>query len=901
MAALIIHLSGWTGTVRVTAGGLEYPVVRDRNDPVFTAEVPPGRYDVEVVPDEPEQELATQKRSVKVGYTPTRVVFFAVLDPELSRGPGEPPEVLLRDGAWLPYQLQAGLVTVIPSPLGLQAWPALMALLADILRKHPLPFQPPQAPAALRELESRLLAPAPEPPPPEAEDLATLMLAGLRLGADPPEVRALALRLAAGPPALIHLGLHVEPAALVHLRRSPLVAAAGPTVDVAGRFVALLSTAVLRFRPEAHAGFLDRLLLTTPGSRLEQLFAPGLYRLHFSPGTSTTLPDEVWRISEQFSNEIETIDLEVAGVGERHGWLSGLQTHLHRMGVPEDLERFGPRDAPVIAVVDRALAFVGLGNIGLGDRLLAAFGVDPQVPVLVDGPPREMAHGAACAAIAAGPQGDGGLVSIAPEARVRPVEMVCTVEASLAHVLFRAAGLATGADPADPGGDPGNGGHDRADAAAVFSCSVALSIGQPTTGLIHVLRRLTRRGRRGRGCVFFCSAGNDGEQVYQRDLGFLFEAVACGATCPAGDATGSERRAEYSNRGADLCAPSSVPVVALVPAQQPVLHVRPPALNGPLRRLAGADLTDPNHLRIAPADVVAGDYLALRVLDDVQMAQVGAPPVRVPDGLELELQWAEATPSPAFVHDPTCTIELLTGVGRFGGTSAATPQCAAVAALLLQVAPDLTWVEVFDIMRETASHDLLVEVGTSLQPAQWPASGLHDEFGWGRVDAAAALQAAAERQARVAERWLHFASIRLMREDEALETHHLVWGEAHTLAIVLRRGGADPVPNTTVRVLVAGAGFNGVFPDAWDATQQPGPGTWDDAPRLIGEVDVGPVDPERRVVLPWPATLIPPEGAACKVLLEITPQLGPDISSVEPGTNPNLATVDWPIGAPQPA
>lgn len=69
----------------------------------------------------------------------------------------------------------------------------------------------------------------------------------------------------------------------------------------------------------------------------------------------------------------------------------------------------------------------------------------------------------------------------------------------------------------------------------------------------------------------------------------------------------------------------------------------------------------------------------------------------------------------------------------FGGTSAATPNAAGVAALVLSVNPDLTWQEVRDILQSTA--DKIGEV-------EYDQNGHHDEFGYGRVNAERAVAVA---------------------------------------------------------------------------------------------------------------------------------------------------------------
>lgn len=71
---------------------------------------------------------------------------------------------------------------------------------------------------------------------------------------------------------------------------------------------------------------------------------------------------------------------------------------------------------------------------------------------------------------------------------------------------------------------------------------------------------------------------------------------------------------------------------------------------------------------------------------------------------------------------------------EFGGTSSATPLAAGVAGLALSVAPDLSREELGALLRETAD-----KIG---DPAEYGADGRSDLFGYGRVNAARAVQEA---------------------------------------------------------------------------------------------------------------------------------------------------------------
>lgn len=73
----------------------------------------------------------------------------------------------------------------------------------------------------------------------------------------------------------------------------------------------------------------------------------------------------------------------------------------------------------------------------------------------------------------------------------------------------------------------------------------------------------------------------------------------------------------------------------------------------------------------------------------------------------------------------------------FGGTSSACPGAAGTAALILAANPDLAWHEVRDILRATANK---IDAGGG----SYDAGGHSPFYGYGRIDAAAAVQAAAQ-------------------------------------------------------------------------------------------------------------------------------------------------------------
>ncbi len=82
--------------------------------------------------------------------------------------------------------------------------------------------------------------------------------------------------------------------------------------------------------------------------------------------------------------------------------------------------------------------------------------------------------------------------------------------------------------------------------------------------------------------------------------------------------------------------------------------------------------------------------------------------------------------------------------GRFGGTSSATPTVAGVCGLLISADPSLSGEQVRQMIMETSSKDLAIESETHVNvPGDFDANGFSPWFGYGKVDAAAAVASAA--------------------------------------------------------------------------------------------------------------------------------------------------------------
>ncbi|HWM25470.1 MAG TPA: S8 family serine peptidase [Chthoniobacterales bacterium] len=116
-----------------------------------------------------------------------------------------------------------------------------------------------------------------------------------------------------------------------------------------------------------------------------------------------------------------------------------------------------------------------------------------------------------------------------------------------------------------------------------------------------------------------------------------------------------------------------------------------------------------------------------------------------PDGMGVERLHTGVQPSNIGPEIDICaqgdgarSLNHLGGEQIFGGTSAAAPTVAAAAALMLSVEPNLTWINVRDILRETAVQ---IDPANADPQGMW-VGGFSWWYGFGRLDINAAVQAA---------------------------------------------------------------------------------------------------------------------------------------------------------------
>lgn len=586
-------------------------------------------------------------------------------------------------------------------------------------------------------------------------------------------------------------------------------------------------------------------------------------------------------------------------------------------------------------------------------------------------------HGLMCAGMVA-----SRFIGAAPESRVLLIEDPEDPTEHV-HAYLWAAGLG------EPPGDPGR--RERPE-AEIFSCCRRRSL---TENARFMLRKLTRLGRKGKGCVLFFSAGTYGtpeslaeakplEVSQGRPYGALPYTLSIAASTL--NHQGLETFASYSGWGrVELCAPSGTwhglddvgekysrvcgPARAhhgTYPAQ-PLISTRTLKQSAKgMKTLyveARAGWAANTHVAVL---LPTGDWLVARlkrkVDGDPQILGVGKLAQDVPAGSLVisGSQWIADTTmrliGETSKYWQTVTFEdrlarvlvgragegtfgalsvesLGVGIGQhesapaddkrkllidtshrglYAGTSTATPLCAGVAALMLQVNPHLTWVEVRHLLRKTAvkiDRDCQDEVGRWVDRL-----GRHNSvdpyfsrrYGFGRVNARAAVEAAVqyvlprdlwirrtddddglrqlEGKPDSPDIWVRSLDpLRMPLEElENADLHEpALRGQTHWVFARIRNRGPEESLEAWVRFYVA-AGKDRVFSfpeDFEDEGPAAEPGVWKRASYFLGEVAIAgvPADGSQVGYVCWRSGLLPPAADNANrpwdphILVEITP------------------------------
>ena len=256
----------------------------------------------------------------------------------------------------------------------------------------------------------------------------------------------------------------------------------------------------------------------------------------------------------------------------------------------------------------------------------------------------------------------------------------------------------------------------------------------------------------------------------------------------------------------------------------------------------------------------------------------------------------------------------------FGGTSHSCPTVAGAAALLLSVRPDLNWVEVRQILRDTAVQ---IDAGQTFATGQWVDLDLDtipdfsQWYGYGRLNVNEAVTAAIALSLRtdavvrdnltdngtVPSTGWHAASpdIWVRKTNDPIPVlayastpphENGQFGQDNWVYMRVRNNGTAPAPVIFLRALLAHfAGIEFVYPNDWEPTPRFGttptpplqPGTY-----LIGESTVTNLAPGADVIqkVTWNQALVPPEtvtvmGSSVRwhpcLLVEASPHDGPAV------------------------
>lgn len=304
-------------------------------------------------------------------------------------------------------------------------------------------------------------------------------------------------------------------------------------------------------------------------------------------------------------------------------------------------------------------------------------------------------HGTACAGVAVAEENGIGVVGVAPGCALMPIRTTGFLDDETIEDLF---------------------GWAMQKGAAVISCSWGPSAVNYPLSLRQkaAITRAATKGRQGKGCVILFAAGNANRPTNGsvNEAGWDKNALSGNTKWYGGftvhpdvmtisACTSLNRKAAYSNWGAEVsvCGPSN---------------------NAP----PGVGLPNLGYVATPPAIQV--DIPGLGIVTSDRMGSSGYSQNQ-------------------FAMD-------------FGGTSSACPLVAGVAALVLSANPQLTAREVRQIIEQTA--DKIVDPNPDpqfgLRKGSYEANGRCDWFGYGKVNAFKAVNAAAQKRAnnyRVA-RWI---------------------------------------------------------------------------------------------------------------------------------------------------
>jgi subtilisin family serine protease len=299
---------------------------------------------------------------------------------------------------------------------------------------------------------------------------------------------------------------------------------------------------------------------------------------------------------------------------------------------------------------------------------------------------QETSHGTACAGIALAEENGTGIVGVAPGCALMPIRSTGFLDDESIENIFNWA-IEKG--------------------ASVISCSWGASAVYFPLSLRQraAITRAATKGRNGKGCVILFAAGNANrpvsgtvnernwpKNILQGNTSWLSGFTVHPDVMAIAASTSLNKKAAYSNWGTNIsvCAPSN---------------------NAP----PGISFQETGFVYTQPA--IATSLSGLGVFTTDQLGAAG--------------------------YDPSNFTD------NFGGTSSATPVVAGVAALILSANSDLTAQQVKRILQETADKivDPDPDPQLGLREGTYDGNGHCQWFGYGKVNAARAVQAAQQQLA----------------------------------------------------------------------------------------------------------------------------------------------------------
>ena len=308
--------------------------------------------------------------------------------------------------------------------------------------------------------------------------------------------------------------------------------------------------------------------------------------------------------------------------------------------------------------------------------------------------------------------------------------------------------------------------------ADVITCSLTPGAGAPLSGTARAtLDFVTTFGRGGRGTLCFFSTGNaNANNVTSRPWGAYEKAFGIAGTTLADDGV-TEARATMSGWGSiAVSAPtedySGVHNPPTGYATWGAAHAGSgnlPSYPAISTSLTAASVAGATTITVASvAGLAANQVIHLGVIGvngsepaRISSVNVATSTLTVQGWPDYFTGWSGGLIN-AHANGAILTQGPAGHTNAFGGTSSATPLAAGVAALVLSARPSLTWVQARQVLRDTA---VKFDLANTHPNGQWldtngdpsVTSGLAEVrsgwYGYGRIDAAAAVQGAIDTSA----------------------------------------------------------------------------------------------------------------------------------------------------------